>query len=83
MLAGTAATLTQGVTLLTAYSIGLGIPFLIVGIFSADLSRILAKRGQALSILRTVSGGMLIVLGILVFTGNFHTIVRLLPVGGL
>ena len=83
VLAGTAATLTQGATLLTAYSFGLGIPFLITGIFSADLSRILMKRAHALSILRMVSGGMLIVLGILVFTGNFNTIVRLIPLGGL
>ena len=54
--------------LLLSYSLGLGIPFLLVGLFTNEAQRIITKYGKVLQYLRYVFGGMLILVGILVFT---------------
>jgi cytochrome c-type biogenesis protein len=56
--------------LLLAYSIGLGIPFLIAGVFAAELQRVLQRLGTFAHYLNIVFGGILIVLGVLIFTQN-------------
>lgn len=69
-------------TLLFAYSIGLGIPFLIVGLFTAQASGIINRYAHVLKYINIVFGGILIILGILVFTqklvliSNFELIYR-------
>ena len=55
---------------LLAYSIGLGIPFLITGAFFSQATGIIRKMVKHLKYFNLVMGGMLIVLGILVFTNN-------------
>jgi cytochrome c-type biogenesis protein len=68
-MAAASATVTQGATLLLAYSLGLGVPFLIcaLGIDRAQGAlRRLNRRARAVEL---VSGALLIVMGLLVF-GN-------------
>ncbi len=60
--------------LLMAYSIGLGIPFLIAGIFAAELQRVLKRLGDFAHYLNIVFGVILIILGILIFTQNLSKI---------
>ena len=55
---------------LLAYSIGLGIPFLITGAFFSQATGIIRKMVKHLKYFNLVMGGMLIILGILVFTNN-------------
>jgi len=55
---------------LLAYSIGLGIPFLITGAFFSQATGIIRRMVKHLKYFNLVMGGMLIVLGILVFTNN-------------
>ncbi|HXV27192.1 MAG TPA: cytochrome c biogenesis protein CcdA [Candidatus Paceibacterota bacterium] len=54
--------------LLMSYALGLGIPFLLVGLFAAGAQRFIARYARAMEYLTVVFGVVLIVLGILVFT---------------
>lgn len=56
--------------LLMAYSLGLGIPFLLSGIFTAELMMLIRKSGTFMKYFNIVVGTLLILLGILVFTDN-------------
>jgi len=55
---------------LLAYSLGLGVPFLITGAFFSQATGIIRRMVKHLKYFNLVMGGMLIVLGILVFTNN-------------
>ena len=55
---------------LLAYSLGLGIPFLLTGAFTARASALISKAGRKLEYANRASGFLLVILGILVFTNN-------------
>jgi len=61
-------------TLLFSYAIGLGIPFLIVGLFAAQASNLIHKYGKYLRYVNIAFGVILIILGVLVFTNNLARI---------
>lgn len=65
--------LTGGI-LLTSYSAGLSIPFLIAALGVGWVTAALRKYGKALHYLEIVMGGLLIIIGILLFFGIFETI---------
>jgi len=56
--------------LLLAYSLGLGIPFLIVGLFTDRAAKFIEKSGSWLKYVNYVFGVVLIGLGVLVFTNQ-------------
>ena len=56
--------------LLLAYSLGLGIPFLVTGLFFSQASKIIKKMVKHLKYFNPAMGIMLIILGILVFSNN-------------
>ena len=58
--------------LLLTYSIGLGIPFLIVGLFTSEATKFINKFGTASVLINKAFGVILIILGILVFTDNIR-----------
>ena len=60
--------------LLLSYSMGLGIPFLIVGLFTDRASGFIEKAGPWLKYVNYVFGAILIVLGIFVFTNQLSRI---------
>ncbi len=60
----------QSFFLLFVYSLGLGLPFLLVGAFVAQARQAIHKLGPLLQYFNVISGVLLIILGILVFTGN-------------
>ena len=57
-------------TLLLAYSIGLGIPFILIGIFFSKSARIISSMTKYLKYYNVVLGGFIILLGILIFTNQ-------------
>jgi len=61
-------------SLLLAYSLGLGLPFLIVGLFTAQAAKLVSKMGKWLYLVNVVFGVILIILGILVFTQSINLI---------
>lgn len=60
--------------LLFAYSLGFGLPFLIVGLFTTPAVALINKYANVLDYINKVFGVFLIVLGILVFTQNLSQI---------
>jgi cytochrome c-type biogenesis protein len=70
-LAASSGTAAQGALLLTFYSLGLGVPFLITGLLAAEATAFLKKFNRFLPVLETASGGLLILAGILIFTDRF------------
>jgi cytochrome c-type biogenesis protein len=60
----------QGAYLLASYSMGLGLPFLLIGAFFGVLSPLLKKLGRFSRWIYVISGILLVVIGILVVSGN-------------
>lgn len=75
VLAGASSSATLGTSLLLFYSAGLMLPFLLAGIFTAQTGRFLAQHAKLLQYVNYLGGALLIVLGILVFTGNLAVLV--------
>jgi cytochrome c-type biogenesis protein len=69
-LAATRSTLGGGVLLLFAYSIGLGVPFLITGVAFTSLTSLFARARRALWVVNLVAGGVLVAFGILLLAGQ-------------
>ena len=70
-LAGTTANLSQGVLLLTAYSLGLGVPFLALGLSVVRVRRWLRPAGRVTAALQPVSGALLVAMGVLLVTDRW------------
>jgi cytochrome c-type biogenesis protein len=63
--------------LLLSYSLGLGIPFLIVGAFANRAQKFISRAGKWLKYVNYVFGTVLIGLGVLVFTNQLSRIANL------
>jgi cytochrome c-type biogenesis protein len=69
--------------LLFSYALGLGLPFLVVGAFTAQATAFIARMGDSLKYVNIAFGVLLVGLGILVFTedlsliGNFDFVNQL------
>jgi cytochrome c-type biogenesis protein len=59
---------------LLAYSLGLGVPFLITGAFFSQSTKVIRKMAKHLKYFNPIMGAILITLGILVFTGQLSII---------
>jgi len=68
-LAADTQTAGQGMLLLTAYSLGLGLPFLLVGGAFETISPWLRKLNRHLNVVSLVSGVFLIAVGVAIFAG--------------
>ena len=62
--------------LLTAYSAGLAIPFLIAAIGIGWVTRIIRKYGKVMLYTEIVMGVVLIVVGVMLFLGTFENLAR-------
>lgn len=71
LLASTSQTVGRGAALLLTYSLGLGIPFLMAGLALDRLTPLLRRLNQRQRLVSMVSGLLLIIMGILVFTNFF------------
>jgi cytochrome c-type biogenesis protein len=71
-LAATRATLTSGIVLLVAYSLGLGVPFLVTGLAFGRLTGVLARVRRRLGLVDLVAGAALVAFGVLLLTNNLH-----------
>ncbi|PJE64555.1 MAG: cytochrome C biogenesis protein [Candidatus Ryanbacteria bacterium CG10_big_fil_rev_8_21_14_0_10_43_42] len=60
--------------LLFSYALGLGLPFLLVGFFAAQAAGVINRYAEKLHYITVVFGGILIILGILVFTQSLSQI---------
>lgn len=69
-LAWCSQTVWHGASLLTAYSLGMGIPFIVVGLAFGAIAPLWKNINRYSGIISLVSGLLLIALGVLLFTGN-------------
>lgn len=68
-LAGTQKTLIKGVILLSAYSLGLGVPFILTGIAMNAFLSFFDKIKKHFKIITIISGTLLVIIGILIIVG--------------
>ena len=82
-----ATTPSVAFNLLLAYSLGLGIPFILIGVFYSRANKIIRSMSKHLKYYNVVLGTFIIILGILVFTNqlaylaNFPLLNELLLLG--
>ncbi len=71
-LSASTADVTKGALLLAVYSLGLGLPFLIAALFTGALLGRLRALGRAGRHLQRGAGGLLVVMGLLMVTGQLE-----------
>ena len=76
--AATQETLWEGVVLLSVYSAGLGIPFLLTGYATHRFLEAFQAMKHSLWVMERVGGVLLIAVGLLIFTNNFLLLSRYL-----
>ena len=74
MVASTEDNVYQGVYLLTSYSLGIGIPFILAAIFVNPFIQFMQKFRRHLRKVEIVVGGMLMATGLLLLSGNMSVI---------
>jgi cytochrome c-type biogenesis protein len=74
LLAGSSATMNRGIFLLFIYSLGLGIPFLIVSLIITRSLAFIRRINRVLGIISVISGFVLVAMGVLLFTGQLQQI---------
>ncbi|MBS4190549.1 sulfite exporter TauE/SafE family protein [Bacillus sp. FJAT-49705] len=74
LLAGSSETLTQGIVLLSAYSLGMAIPFFIISIVISYSLKTMRKINKYLSKLAFINGMVMVMLGFLVLSGQMQKI---------
>lgn len=65
-----ATTPSVAFNLLLVYSLGLGIPFILIGIFFSRANKIIRSMSKHLKYYNLILGGFIIILGVLVFTNQ-------------
>ena len=73
------ANIGQGVILLSAYSLGMGIPFLAAAFGIGWVTHILRRYSKAMRIAQVLMGVLLIVVGILLFLGLYQRLATFQP----
>lgn len=85
ILASQSDTMWTGMYMLFVYSIGLGIPFIGVALLWSRSLHKMRRINKWLPIIQKTSGGIMVALGILLFTGQFSIIsaylARFIPIG--
>ncbi|TYC58689.1 cytochrome c biogenesis protein CcdA [Rhodobacterales bacterium] len=72
--AGTEDTVGKGALLLSAYALGLGIPFLIAALFAGPFLKFMKRFRKHMGAVEKTMGGVLVLTGIMFLTGQMATI---------
>ncbi len=67
------ATVAKGVALLAVYSLGLGVPFLLVAVFTGGLLARFKSIGRVGRLLHILAGGVMVLMGAAMITGQLST----------
>ncbi len=81
VLAGTSGSAQAGAALLTAYAVGLMMPFLLAGVFSGWTQALLRRGGRALQVVTVGGGALMVALGVVVFTNLMPLLASAIPIG--
>lgn len=69
MMAGAEASVSRGALLLAIYAAGIGLPFLLAAFFTGPFLHLMARMRRYLGVVEKVMGTLLVVTGVLIFTG--------------
>ncbi len=72
ILAGTSGNLMRGLSMLSVFSLGLGVPFLLTGLFFSVALKQIGKLKPYLNKIRIASGAFLIAIGVLILLGRLQ-----------
>jgi len=72
--AGTEDTVGRGALLLSAYAIGLGIPFLIAALFAGPFLQFMKRFRKHMGLVEKTMGGVLVLTGVMFLTGQMATL---------
>ncbi len=75
-LALSSAALGQGVVLLTAYSVGLAIPFLMAALGVGRVAELMRRHSLAVRYVSYITGALMIVVGFMLLTGTLERLAR-------
>ena len=78
MLASQQGHVTEGMLMLLAYSLGLGIPFVMCAILIDKMKSTIDWFKNNYKVINTLSGGLLIIIGVMMATGSFSRLLALL-----
>lgn len=78
-LAMNGGSISQGLVLLSSYSLGLAIPFLLAALGIGWVSTVLKKFSRIMRITEVVMGSLMVVVGLLLMTGAFNLIATMFP----
>jgi len=78
-LAVNGGSISQGVSLLSAYSMGLAIPFLLAALGIGWVTTILQRYGRLMRYVEITMGALLILVGVMLILGTFQRIAVLFP----
>ena len=72
----TGGSILQGVVLMTAYSAGLAIPFLIAALAIGWVTTVIRKYGKVMRYVEIAMGFILVIVGLMLFFGTFEQLAR-------
>ncbi len=78
------ARVNQGVILLTAYSVGLAIPFLLAALGIGRAAELMRQHARAVRVVSVVTGAVMVIVGVLLLTGTMSRLAQfgfLVPLG--
>lgn len=70
------ARITEGVVLLSAYSVGLAVPFLLAALGIGRVAELMRRYGKAVRILSYVTGVILVIVGVMLLTGTLERLAQ-------
>lgn len=79
MIAWSSQTVAEGALLLLIYSLGMGIPFILLGLVWGAIMPFWKSINRYLGVISIASGVLLIIVGILMLTGNLAWLSQLVP----
>lgn len=75
-LALNSARITEGVVLLSAYSVGLAIPFLLAALGIGRAAELMRNYSKAVRVLSIITGVILVIVGVMLMTGTLERLAR-------
>jgi cytochrome c-type biogenesis protein len=66
------AQISQGVVLLSAYSVGLAIPFLLASLGVGGIAQIMRRHSKAIRTLSVATGVLMVIIGVMLLTGTLE-----------
>ncbi|WP_282608555.1 cytochrome c biogenesis CcdA family protein [Pelagibius sp. Alg239-R121] len=73
-IAGSEDTVVQGASLLSVYSLGIGVPFLLAALFASQFVQLMSRFRRHLGLVEKISGLLLVLTGVLIMTGSMNWI---------